>query len=72
MSWPAPGAKIQAKAAIRHLPLAVRKCYHPEYRITFNERDGEFAGLVCNGCNHWHGHGHGEGCPVPLLLERRK
>ena len=60
--WPKQSAKVKARAAMQRLPDTVRPYYHAEYRISFGEDDGEFAGLVCNVCNRWREYGHENGC----------
>lgn len=69
--WPKRYAKLQAKIALSKLPDRVRPYYHAEYKIALYsdqmDRDGDFAGLVCNECNHWRQYGHKEGCKVIRL-----
>lgn len=62
--WPKPFAKMQARRALLALPERVRPFYHAEYKITFDDRNGDFAGLVCEECNTWREYGHDEDCLV--------
>lgn len=65
--WPKRFAKMQAHRALAVLPEKARPFYHAEYTIDFGGQDGDFAGLVCDECSHWHEYGHEEGCRVRRL-----
>lgn len=60
--WPKRFAKMQARRALLALPERIRPFYRAQYKITFNEQDGDFAGLVCNECNNWREYGHEQDC----------
>jgi hypothetical protein len=62
--WPKRFAKMQARRALSALPERVRPHYHAEYKIDFGSGDGDFAGLVCEGCRQWREYGHKGTCRV--------
>lgn len=63
--WPKAAAKLDAAVALSDLPPSQRPFYKDVYKITFDDRDGDFAGLECRVCS-WIDE-HEPGCPVDQI-----